>query len=148
MNNSLRLALLVAGVGVPAGAGIWAWAASRRRRRRTPDELERLRRGDLCRGGRIAAGVIVDTVEPAESGQGPLIIYKYQIAGVTYEAAQDVSALPGMAERAAKLLGEAASVKYDPYRHTDSIIAGEEWCGIADSRAETLLEEPVKEASD
>jgi hypothetical protein len=59
-----------------------------------------------------------------------LIVYQYVVAGVTYEVAQDVSMLPGIFDLAHGAGGQTASVKYDPKRPTNSIIACEEWSGI------------------
>lgn len=114
-----------------AALGAWTWARLQRWRRKTPAELERLRRLEVNRRGRIAAGHIVDIVG-AETGDNPgrLLVYKYEVAGVSYEAAQDVSALPEIATIAPGLAGQTTSVKYDPKRPTNSIIACEEWSGL------------------
>jgi hypothetical protein len=100
-------------------------------RRKDPAELEKLRRLDVNRRGRIRAGRVVDLVEAETAGsKTPLVIYTYEVAGVTYEAAQDVSALPEIAARARFFTGRTASVKYDPKRPGNSIIACEEWSGL------------------
>jgi hypothetical protein len=52
------------------------------------------------------------------------------VAGATYAAAQDVSALPEIAAAAPFLPGHTTSVKYDPKQPTNSILACEDWCGI------------------
>jgi hypothetical protein len=119
------------GVGAAGGLAAWAWAGIQSRRRRSPAELERLRRLEVHRRGRIAAGRVVDLVEPnPPQPTARLILYKYEVAGVTYEAAQDVSALPEVVGRLRCLAGQSASIKYDPQKPTNSIIACEEWCGI------------------
>ena len=101
-------------------------------RRKDAAELERLRRLDINRRGRISAGRIVDLVEPQTAGaKSPLVGYSYEVAGVTYEAAQDVTALPEIAALAQFLSGQTASVKYDPKRPANSIVACEHWSGIA-----------------
>ena len=64
------------------------------------------------------------------SSASRLVVYKYEVAGVTYEAAQDVQPLPAIAARARLLPGQIVSVKYDPQKPTNSIIACEEWCGV------------------
>jgi hypothetical protein len=102
-----------------------------RGRRKDPAELERLRRLDINRRGRICAGRIVDLVQAEMSKSKPrLVVYSYEVAGVTYEASQDVTALPEIAARAQFLAGQTASVKYDPKRPANSIIACEEWSGL------------------
>jgi hypothetical protein len=108
-----------------------AYARYLRWRRKDPAELERLRRLDINRRGRISAGRIVDLVEPQTAGaKSVLVSYAYEVAGVTYEAAQDVTALPEIAAVARSLSGHTASVKYDPKRPANSIIACEEWSGL------------------
>jgi len=100
-------------------------------RRKTPAELERLRRLNVNRCGRIVAGRVVDFVEgETAASKSSLVVYSYEVAGVTYEAAQDVSALPEIAARARVYSGRTASVKYDPKRPGNSIIACEEWSGL------------------
>jgi hypothetical protein len=122
-------ACLIAGVTV-------IWRALRRSRQQDPHEMERLRRLELNRRGRIVAGEIVDLVEPeaaaasADLHRPVMVVYKYQVAGVTYEGSQDVSALPSALGRAGFPGREFSSVKYDPKAPTNSIIAREEWSGI------------------
>jgi hypothetical protein len=108
-----------------------AWARFLLWRRKDPAELERLRRLDINQRGRICAGRIVDLVEAETAGATTaLVSYSYEVGGVTYEAAQDVTALPEIAARACFLSGRTASVKYDPKRPMNSIIACEEWSGL------------------
>ena len=110
-----------------------AWTVTRIRhwRRKSPDEIERLRRLDVHRRGRLTVGHIVDVVD-SESGVASrrTIVYVYEVAGVSYEVGQDVTTLPGLASHAHGLADQSASVKYDPKTPTNSIIACEEWCGI------------------
>lgn len=68
----------------------------------------------------------------ADGPTGPILLYEYEVAGVTYEAAQDLSALPQIAAAAPFLPGQITSVKYDPKQPTNSILACEAWCGIPD----------------
>jgi hypothetical protein len=100
-------------------------------RRKDPAELEKLRRLDINKRGRISAGRVVDLVEAEAAGsKSYLVVYSYEVAGVTYEAAQDVSALPEIAAIAHLASGRIASVKFDPKRPGNSIIACEEWSGL------------------
>ena len=127
----MRLTLGLAAAAVTAGLGAWLLASLKRWRRKSPEEIERQRRLDVNRCGRIAMGHVVDLVEPdGTPAPGCLIVYTYEVAGVTYEAAQDVSPLPDVVAAAHGLAGQIASVKYDPKRPTNSIIACEEWCGV------------------
>jgi hypothetical protein len=105
----------------------------RRWRRNSPDEIERLRRLEVNACGRIGVGRIVELAEPLADGPaGPILLYDYEVAGVTYEAAQDLSALPEIAAAAPFLPGQTTSVKYDPKQPTNSILACETWCGVPD----------------
>jgi hypothetical protein len=102
-------------------------------RRKDPAEIERLRRLNVNQCGRISAGRVVDLVEPQTAGSNALVvIYSYEVAGVTYEAAQDVAALPEIAAWARTFSGRTASVKYDPKRPGNSIIGCEEWSGLGE----------------
>jgi hypothetical protein len=81
--------------------------------------------------GRITPGRIVELVEPGANGPiGPVLLYEYEVAGVLYEAAQDLSALPEIAAVAPFLPGQTTSVKYDPKQPTNSILACEVWSGV------------------
>jgi hypothetical protein len=125
--------IAVAGTAAIALAGVWAWRTVRRWRRKSPDELERLRRLGVNTCGRIISGRIVELAELVEGGPaGPILLYVYEVAGVTYEAAQDLSALPEIAAAAPFLPGQTTSVKYDPRQPTNSILACEAWCGVPD----------------
>ena len=127
----LRLTFGLASAGTLALGGWMARARFLRWRRKDPAELERLRRLDINKRGRIGAGRIVDLVEPQTAGaKSALVGYSYEVAGVTYECAQDVTALPEIAAMAQHLSGQTASVKYDPERPANSIVACEEWSGL------------------
>src|SRR5207244_10288550 len=65
-----------------------------RRKPKTADDLERERRQWLDQIGRITDGTVID-VQEMDSGQKPatLLIYQYDVAGVSYEASQDVTYL-------------------------------------------------------
>jgi hypothetical protein len=108
-----------------------AWKLIRRWRRKSPEEIERLRRLGVNACGRMIAGRIVELAEHTAGGpSGPVLLYDYEVAGVTYEAAQDISALPDLAAAAPFLPGQPTTVKYDPRQPTNSIIACEAWSGI------------------
>jgi len=131
VTSALRLTLGLAVAATAAGLGAWGIARYRYRRQKSPEEIERQRRLDVNRRGRIAVGCVVDLVEPASAAApGRLVLYSYEVAGVTYEAAQDISALPSLAATAHQLAGQTVSVKYEPQRPANSIIACEEWSGI------------------
>jgi hypothetical protein len=121
----------VAAVAAAAGLAAWLVAHFRARRGKSAEEMERQRRLDVYQRGRIAQGHVVDFLDSGDCDHGGrLLLYRYEVGGVTYEAAQDISALASLAAVAHGLAGQIASVKYDPKRPTNSIIACEEWCGI------------------
>ena len=143
MNLKAKLAITLAAAGVTSLAGSLAWVWVKLRRKRDPAEIERLRRLEVNRCGRISAGKILDFVE-SKAGATParLLVYQYEVGGVTYEAAQDITRLPNLAAVAAFLPGQTISVKFDPKLPTNSIIACEEWSGIVgpvDERVATSL---------
>ena len=85
-----------------------------RRHRKTDAERERERRELINRIGRITDGTVNDVREITPDGHGPmqLVIFQYDVAGVSYEAAQDV--MRQMKERAAKIWEtDAAAVEAD-----------------------------------
>ena len=130
---SRTLGITIAGTVAIALAGVWALIIMLRRRRKSPEEIERLRRASVNACGRIISGSILGLAESgAEGPAGPILLYAYEVAGVTYEAAQDLSALPEMAAAAPFLPGQTTSVKHDPKQPTNSILACETWCGIPD----------------
>ncbi|MGH9433868.1 MAG: hypothetical protein ACRD3T_20245 [Terriglobia bacterium] len=123
--GALAATAIAAGLVKVAGSLIRNW------RRKSPEEIERLRRLDVNRRGRLASAQIVDWIErsaPPEAMR--LVVYKYEVGGVTYEAAQEVSALPHfrLPESDAECL--TASIKFDPKKPTNSIIVCEDWCGL------------------
>lgn len=129
-------AITIAGVAGAAAAGLWAARIARRGRKKSPEEVERLRRQSVNATGRIVTGKILELVEPdADHTVGLVLLYEYEVAGVTYDAAQDVSALPEVAAAAPFLPGQTTSVKCDPKHPSNSIIACEGWCGIPDLHA-------------
>jgi uncharacterized protein DUF3592 len=112
-------------------AGALTVVMVRRWRWKSPEELERLRRLEVHRRGRLVTGEILDFFEPPPGKAGTrLITYKYKVGGVAYEAAQDISALPGVVKVARRAAGQSVNLKYDPRRPTNSILACEEWSGV------------------
>ncbi len=128
--------------GLVAGAGAAAAVLSTlcllrvlrltsRWRRKDAEELERKRRMDVNRRGRFAFAEIADLIESGPAGAPKrILIYRYEVAGVMYEAAQEISGLPAMEVLAKDWSGLESSVKYDPREPASSIIACEEWCGL------------------
>lgn len=102
-----------------------------RRRHKTPEEIERIRRLDINRRGRVTYGQIVDMLEPQPGKKGArLVVFKYEVAGVKYDAAQDIHALPGVVVQVRQATGQMVRIKYIVDRPGNSIIACEEWSGL------------------
>jgi len=123
---------LIAGVAAGTAAVGLAALLAVRRRRPSPDELERRRREQLTLSGRITDGSIVDARshdgEESISVSPDLLLYRYRIAGVTYDCAQDVSQLP--THTAGFRIDQPVQVRYDPRNPGNSIIVSETWSGL------------------
>jgi hypothetical protein len=133
VNPWFRIGMTLGSAGVAASGAAWLWKSYKRWRRKDPAEIERQRRLDVNKRGRISGGRILELLEPpASEPASRMLVYQYEVAGVTYEAAQDVGSLPEIAILAQYLPGQTASVKYDPKRPTNSILVCEEWCGVPD----------------
>lgn len=121
----LTIVLLVtAGIVLVLWLTIWI-----RSRRKDPAELERLRREYLNSHGRICEGRVLDMMETS-SGAPPLVLYGYEVSGVVYQAAQDVSFVRDVPVLARCAAGQVTSVKFDPQNPSNSIIVAEDWSGL------------------
>lgn len=140
------ICLAAAAVLLAAGGAVFWW----RHRPLDPDEVERRRRAHLNRIGRIVEGEILEVLEaPPDAapvkrrmslsaarapqrtnGARQLLFYKYSISGVTYETAQDVTGMEERAQLKKIVLGQPASVKYDPANPSNSILISDDWSGL------------------
>ena len=129
MNSLARLYPLVAIAALGATLAVSAWA---RRHRKTPEQRERERRLRISEQGRITDGTVIDVSEVKLNGSGELqlLIYQYDVAGVSYEASQDVTHLRHMVDLHTCRLGLPASIKYDPTNPGNSIVVAETWSGL------------------
>ncbi|HLW84535.1 MAG TPA: hypothetical protein VKR60_04920 [Candidatus Sulfotelmatobacter sp.] len=127
--DSLRIyELAAAGAALALGA-----YALLRRKAKSPDDIERERRTWLNGVGRITDGTVIDVQElSAESGRLPatMLIYKYDVAGVSYECSQDVTYLRHWVNLHSCRLGLPTSVKYDPQNPGNSLVVSETWMGL------------------
>lgn len=114
-----------------AGAALGAYALLRGKRK-DPDELERQRREWLDRVGRITDGTVIDVQEIQADGRPPatLLLFQYDVAGVSYEASQDVTRLRQLINLHSCRLGLHTSVRYDPQNPGNSIVVSERWMGL------------------
>ena len=104
-----------------------------RRKPKGADEIERERRAWLEGTGRITDGTVIDVQELAAAPKHQaaiLLIYKYDVAGVSYEASQDVTKLRHWINLHSCRLGLHTSVKYDPQNPGNSLVVSENWMGL------------------
>jgi len=102
-----------------------AWL--RLRKRPTPREIERQRRLEIHREGKIGNGQIIDVMTEPEAAS---IVYSYSVAGVIYTASQDVTDLQDKLPADRMSMIGAVSVKFVPRNPANSIVLCEEWTGL------------------
>jgi hypothetical protein len=130
MNEAIRSYSLFAVVAVSAGLALGAWVRSRRK---TPDQLEQERRLRISEIGRITDGTVIDVNELTSAPGSPemqLLVYQYDVAGVSYEASQDVTSLRHRVDLHSCRAGLMTSIKYDPANPGNSIVIAENWNGL------------------
>jgi hypothetical protein len=125
---SLRLYTLALGAIGLAVAGY----ALVRRKSKTADDVERERRAWLNTVGRITDGTVIDVQEIAADTNRPatMLIYQYDVAGVSYEASQDVTYLRQWINLHSCRLGLPTSVRYDARNPGNSMVISEGWMGL------------------
>jgi hypothetical protein len=103
-----------------------------RRKPKTADDLERERRDWLSTIGRITDGTVIDVQEIDGPTKRPatMLIYQYDVAGVSYEASQDVTYLRQWINLHSCRLGLPTSVKYDSRNPGNSMVISEGWMGL------------------
>ena len=119
--------LIVGGIGLAIAAYSFA-----RRKPKSPEELERSRRDWLNQVGRITDGTVIDVQEITPNGHhaATMLIFQYDVAGVSYEASQDVTYLRQWINLHSCRLGLHTSVKYDPHNPGNSMVISESWVGL------------------
>ena len=123
---------LIVAVLVAAAGGL-AYSLWRRAHQQSPSERERQRRLAVNASGRLTDGTLVESPHgllPASDTR--LLFFRYEVSGVEYTAAQDVSALLSESEAASLRSGTVAAVKYDPRKPSNSIVVCEQWSGLAE----------------
>jgi len=127
--DSLRTYGLIA-TGSVALLGVYVLL---RRKPKTAEEIERERRAWLEGTGRITDGTVIDVQELAAANKhhpAIMLIYKYDVAGVSYECSQDVTYLRHWINLHSCRLGLHTSVKYDPQNPGNSLVVSENWMGL------------------
>jgi hypothetical protein len=128
-NQDPRIFGGIVGAVAAAAGGVWWYIAAHRL---SSEEIERQRREELALSGRITDGVILDartlSNEDSISPTPEVLVYSYSLAGLTYNCAQDVSALPN--EVIGFRIDQPVQVRYDPRNPGNSIIVSETWTGL------------------
>jgi hypothetical protein len=144
--SSLRYYPILA---IGASAALLGYAVLSRRSKKSPEQMEYERRTELALGGRIIDGNIIDVHELEDDVTGRLMIllvYSYDVAGVTYEASQDVTHLRQFIDLYSCRLGLPASVRYDPHNPGDSVVISETWSGLRKPAIRLKPQEPTKKS--
>ena len=125
---SLRLYTIALGT---IGLALASYAMLRRKPKNA-DEIELERRKWLNTIGRITDGTVIDVQEIVTAVNRPatMLIYQYDVAGVSYEASQDVTYLRQWINLHSCRLGVPTSVKYDSRNPVNSMVISEGWIGL------------------
>src|ERR1700682_5389619 len=140
---------LILAMGDAAGAALVSIFYAFRRAPEDPEAIERKRRLHLNQIGRIAEGQVVELAahpaEPRAQSRGifgsrarpaansdlrQLVSYSYNISGVTYHTAQDITGLESQVRFDRLAAGQPASLKYHPPNPTHSILAADHRAGL------------------
>jgi hypothetical protein len=145
LRSPRNLTVIAFAIGAIAGATSYLLT----RKRLTDAEREQLRRDHLAHIGRITDGSITETqwivptptaspavaiTDPTVADPDPtfttpaILLYRYRIAGVTYECAQDVTLLPEYVRQVRVDL--PVQVRFDPRNPANSIVVAESWSGL------------------
>ena len=128
MPISIRLYSFILAVAAAAAGGYYLF----RRKPKTEADIERERRAWLNQVGRITDGTVIDVQETSTPTNKNMIllIYQYDVAGVSYEASQDVTYLRQWINLHSCRLGLPTSVRYDPHNPGNSLVVSERWIGL------------------
>jgi hypothetical protein len=115
------------------GATLLAFATAYllRKGRKMPEQLEKERRLRISAFGRITDGTVIDAQEVTTGDDTrQMLIFHYDVAGVSYEASQDITHLRQYVDIHTCKVGLPSSVKYNPQNPGDSIVIAEDWTGL------------------
>ena len=123
-----QIASVAAGVAAAAGAALWLLT----RKRPTPDEIEQERRQMLFSYGRIVDGMLLDgfQIENEDGEVRHMLLYQYEISGVSYQCSQDITRLAEFVDPARIKIGMPCSIRYQPGSPENSLIVAERWSGL------------------
>jgi hypothetical protein len=130
MSNAVRFyPYLVVGAAVAVLLAIALWVRSRRK---SPEQRERERRLRISEIGRITDGTVIDVTQltTKDAAESQLLIFRYDVAGVSYEASQDITHLRHLVDLHSCRLGLPVSIRYDPVNPGNSIVISENWTGL------------------
>ncbi|HWR35778.1 MAG TPA: hypothetical protein VN622_07935 [Clostridia bacterium] len=135
--SNLRLYSVVLGGATVALVGVTCWLRSHKK---TEEQREHERRQRISLTGRITDGTVIDVHESTDELHGTiqLLIYQYDVAGVSYECSQDVTYLRQFIDLHSCRIGLPTSIKYDPHNPGNSIVISEEWSGLRKSSTRSL----------
>lgn len=119
MHTQEQLLLLLILVAVLSVAGYFILFHNRR----TPQERDRRQRKWVNLHGRLGYATITDFHDDT-------LYYSYEVRGVVYTAAQDVSRLKEFLPPEPERLIGLANLKYHPRNPANSILICEDWSGI------------------
>ncbi len=125
--NALRLYTSLAGGLVVAGCAAAYWIRSHRK---SAEQREFERRALIATRGRITDGTVLDLHELPGEAPVHLLMYRYKVAGVSYECSQDITNLRQYVSMESCRIGLPTSVKYDPHNPANSIVVAEGWTGL------------------
>ena len=115
-------------IGLAVRRGIVSWQRSRI----PPEEWERRRRAELHAKGKMGDATLLEI-------RDNVVVYCYDVRGVEYTAAQDLSPFRELLPPDPSALNGVVYVTYDPRNPANSIILCEEWSGLRNPARERLL---------
>lgn len=123
-----QIAGTVTGALLVTGVTYW-WL---HRKRPTADELEMERRQKLVSFGRIVDGMLLDNfqVTANDGAAREMLLYQYEISGVSYECSQDITTLVSALNLHSFKIGMPCSIRYQPGSPENSILIAERWSGL------------------
>ena len=128
MNRQYLLIGSIASAATLAAISIALWMKGHEK---TPEDRERARRARINNYGRITDGTVLDAQEmQVDQKEAQLVIYQYDVGGVSYEASQDITYLRQWVDLHTCRIGLPTSVKYDPQNPGNSIVIAEGWIGL------------------